>query len=997
MRSTQTKKKRNTVREMAESSTPEEMLSSDESSGELRADIPDHNLILYVTEARVLRVEFTNCQSWPHETSWTCTPTQNLSLNKEFCPQLGKLKERWESRGEHLTSIHSGSLIFVFGHDTEFKAIQMVARHLEIKKAILLFLHEIGSQVEDINMKPVVQKAKRTARRTAKGTAKRTARRTTKGTAKRTARRTTKGTAKRTARRRAKRQRQQKESGPINTGLDGHSTAILSNASGIQNVQEMHQGNIHISGDVFYVNCVGGTHETSWHCNPAPNRQVPRESIRRFSRRIRELFRARLTRLARGCLIFSFAYTTSEDAIDMIVKHRKVKKVFLDFMQELDPSIEDIRIEVVLRELSVSEEQTTQITGKQKKTGKSGIMASTTEEDGAFEANFPDNKLTLYLAQDGGHVLRVTFHDTSSWCHEITWICTLIPGKYSPYFNSEFPKQLSALKEQFATHGRLASIQIDQWMFVFGHDTEDTASDMLRGYPSLKKIILKFLHDIDAHVTDITMKSQVKKVDAAAVKRDQGLETAPGGTTDHDIPCTDKHDVDDDASHSHPQKKEGSTTYTGMTGNSRAEHSFAAGQANIGNTNINITLYLGESSGKAACRTSWKTTNDIPQMTFIDFESLATLLEKMFNAFLVLVRSGCMVFCFEHESKEDATNMIIRHAEVKEVILHFLQELDPSIQDIRMKVEFRELCQPEEQTADTSETRPRGMADPEHKDEQGTSPSHPQQKDETSHLHIQETGDNRSSLAHSPQKKKKYEDTCLPHPQKTEEDKTSLQQTDEDTSHLQPQEVYVKEKFKYQPIGIEKDRYLFFASEAGNLEEVKRLLTTLGVNVNYRGEGSRTPVMAAVVRGHRDVVKLLVNKGADVSLVDKDGNNILHYACMEGDVETVKCVLSRNMVDINSRGQRSRTPVMLAAGWGNGELVELLVNEGADVSLVDDEGYNILHLACMIGHLETPEFVLSQNVVDIDARDKRGQTAADIARRKGHHRLLDLLVSRGAQ
>ncbi|XP_071078468.1 uncharacterized protein [Haliotis cracherodii] len=188
---------------MAESSTPEEILSSDESSGEVRVHIPVHNLILYVTEASVLRVEFTSCQSWPHETSWTCIPTPSLSLNTpKLRGQLGELKERWESRGEHLTSIRSGSLMFVFGHDTEDEAIQMAARHSEIKKAILLFLHEIGSQVKNIRMEAVVQEAKRTAKK------------------------------------------QQKESGQIITGMDGDSTAIHSNVSGTQNVQEMHQGTI---------------------------------------------------------------------------------------------------------------------------------------------------------------------------------------------------------------------------------------------------------------------------------------------------------------------------------------------------------------------------------------------------------------------------------------------------------------------------------------------------------------------------------------------------------------------------------------------------------------------------------------------------------------------------------------------------------------------------------------------------------------------------------
>ncbi|XP_071078471.1 cyclin-dependent kinase 4 inhibitor C-like [Haliotis cracherodii] len=88
---------------------------------------------------------------------------------------------------------------------------------------------------------------------------------------------------------------------------------------------------------------------------------------------------------------------------------------------------------------------------------------------------------------------------------------------------------------------------------------------------------------------------------------------------------------------------------------------------------------------------------------------------------------------------------------------------------------------------------------------------------------------------------------------------------------------------------------------------------------------------------------------------------------------------------------------MEAARGGHRDVVELLVSEGADVSLVDVVGDNILHWACMGGDVETVKFVLSLHVVDIDARNKWGQTAADWARIWGHQQVVELLKSRGAQ
>ncbi|XP_048246198.1 multiple epidermal growth factor-like domains protein 10 isoform X2 [Haliotis rufescens] len=125
------------------------------------------------------------------------------------------------------------------------------------------------------------------------------------------------------------------------------------------------------------------------------------------------------------------------------------------------------------------------------------------------------------------------------------------------------------------------------------------------------------------------------------------------------------------------------------------------------------------------------------------------------------------------------------------------------------------------------------------------------------------------------------------------------------------------------------DRDLYYASKAGDLEEVKRLLSTPGVDVKSRGRWSRTLVMEAAWRGHRDVVELLVSEGADVSLVGEYGNNTLHWACMGGDVETVKYVLSLNVVDIDARNNSGRTAADVARRGERQPLVELLVSRGA--------------------------------------------------------------------
>ncbi|XP_048254583.1 transient receptor potential cation channel subfamily A member 1-like [Haliotis rufescens] len=178
---------------------------------------------------------------------------------------------------------------------------------------------------------------------------------------------------------------------------------------------------------------------------------------------------------------------------------------------------------------------------------------------------------------------------------------------------------------------------------------------------------------------------------------------------------------------------------------------------------------------------------------------------------------------------------------------------------------------------------------------------------------------------------------------------------------------------------------------------VKRILSEGQLDVNSRDRRARTPVMAAACAGHGGVVNLLINKGSNVSLVDdhdRQGNNILHYTCAGGHVEMVQYVLSLNKVDINSRGHHRWTSVMVAARLGNREMFDLLISKGCDVS----NGYgctNILHAACIGGHLEIVKYVISLDLVDINSRKGFGKTPLMVSALRGDKDVFDFVLSKG--
>jgi ankyrin repeat protein len=85
--------------------------------------------------------------------------------------------------------------------------------------------------------------------------------------------------------------------------------------------------------------------------------------------------------------------------------------------------------------------------------------------------------------------------------------------------------------------------------------------------------------------------------------------------------------------------------------------------------------------------------------------------------------------------------------------------------------------------------------------------------------------------------------------------------------------------------------------------------------------------------GNIEIVRILLDKGANVNVPRKDGITPLHLASNQGSVEIVKLLLDKGAkVDVKG-GKNSITPLMLASMNGHTEVVKLLLERGADPRL----------------------------------------------------------------
>ncbi|XP_055848375.1 alpha-latrotoxin-Lhe1a-like [Episyrphus balteatus] len=183
--------------------------------------------------------------------------------------------------------------------------------------------------------------------------------------------------------------------------------------------------------------------------------------------------------------------------------------------------------------------------------------------------------------------------------------------------------------------------------------------------------------------------------------------------------------------------------------------------------------------------------------------------------------------------------------------------------------------------------------------------------------------------------------------------------------------------------------------------EITKFLITCGAKVNNNNKRRKlndTPLHFAAMNGHKEIVEMLLNKGANIHAKNEYGGTALQAAVFRKQSDTIELLLDRGAI-VDEKKNDGSTPLHTAVQRGNMKIIEILIKRGANVNAIANsyrkEGQTPLHLAAEKGDDRIVELLLKNNA-QIDTKSKNGIAPIYIATLYGHEKVVSKLLDHGA-
>jgi len=167
---------------------------------------------------------------------------------------------------------------------------------------------------------------------------------------------------------------------------------------------------------------------------------------------------------------------------------------------------------------------------------------------------------------------------------------------------------------------------------------------------------------------------------------------------------------------------------------------------------------------------------------------------------------------------------------------------------------------------------------------------------------------------------------------------------------------------------------LHSAARINDIKRVKQLLEEKTEGVDDIDVYGKTALHYAADRGLVDMIKFLLEQGADINKPGHMEQTPLHLASIKGARVSAKTIVESGKAELDKADAAGNTALLYACRNGSLRIAELLLGAGADLGIKNNHGAGALHFA-VLGLAEPVTQMLIERGIDMQKLDKADQTA----------------------
>ena len=189
---------------------------------------------------------------------------------------------------------------------------------------------------------------------------------------------------------------------------------------------------------------------------------------------------------------------------------------------------------------------------------------------------------------------------------------------------------------------------------------------------------------------------------------------------------------------------------------------------------------------------------------------------------------------------------------------------------------------------------------------------------------------------------------------------------------------------------------LMYTLESGNVE-ISNLLMDNGADIDISNNEWKIRALEKAIDNEREgILEILVKKGVDQDVLIDGNKTPLMYASKEGNRKIAEILIDGGHQKIDATDDYGGNALFYSVVGKKGEILELLVDRGADMEEEVNGGQKVLIYAIGDNNIDVMNRLLDKGA-DIDAVDKSGTTALISAVFANNEEIVKLLVDRGAK